>query len=703
MRKATAAALTGLLFLTAGAPAFAADGDRTDIDDITILATTDTHGTALNYNYFTGEPFGTKEDPKNLRGMDHLATAITEIRKEKGESAVALLDNGDANQGSSLETVYKRDHTKGDVDPIATIYNYLDYDAGVVGNHEFNYGLDELQDYKGDLEFPLLGANVTDKKTGEPYLEPYTLLTKKTADKHDVTIAVIGVVTPGIPGWDGKKVESLNFGDQVEAVQKYVPEVKEKGADVVVVLAHTGLDPEGYNWDPKDLQENAARSIAENTTGVEVVIGGHSHQTDQVQNYYTNKDGHEVLFTQPGYHGRFLSNVTIPLSLDKEGKVVVDWNEQEKPSAEAVKAADYAADPEIEKLISDWHEKTKKWVETVVAKATEDMPAATSAWEDTAILDFINHVQTEEIKRAMKGTKNEGLPIVAEASPFSREAVFKKGDVTIADMASLYIYDNTLFGVKMNGAQLKEYLEHSARYYKQQEEGAKIDDWSTVTNAQYDGMTRGIPDYSYDVLSGVSYHINISKPVGKRIENLTWPDGTPVKDNDEFILALNNYRQSGGSGYPAVKEAEVVYDEQVAIRDLMIEWATKNKTIDPANFFAKNWEVSTSAAPPVDLPADDEVGQPSEDSGKPVDEPKDEAPADGDADGEADDSADASDGGETIPINDSDDDADHSKPSAPSRARGPLPRTGAEGLAVAGVAFSLLAAGGAMIARRRRA
>ncbi len=351
MRKVTAAALTGLLFLTAGAPAVAADGDRTDIDDITILATTDTHGTALNYNYFTGEPFGTADNPKNLRGMDHLASAINAVRADKGAESVALLDNGDANQGSSLETVYKRDHVEGDVDPIASLYNYLNYDAGVVGNHEFNYGLDELQDYKGDLDFPLLGANVTSKDTGDPYLEPYTFVNKKTADGHDVKIAVIGVVTPGIPGWDGKKVESLNFGDQVEAVQKYVPEVKEQGADVVVVLAHTGLDPEGYTWNAADLQENAARSIAENTTGVDVVIGGHSHQTDQVQNYYTNKDGHEVLFTQPGYHGRFLSNINIPLSLDTDGKVVVDWTEQEKPTAEAMQAADYDADPKVAEIV----------------------------------------------------------------------------------------------------------------------------------------------------------------------------------------------------------------------------------------------------------------------------------------------------------------------------------------------------------------
>lgn len=196
--------------------------------------------------------------------------------------------------------------------------------------------------------------------------------------------------------------------------------------------------------------------------------------------------------------------------------------------------------------------------------------------------------------------------MISEASPFSRTAVFEKGDVTIADMAALYVYDNTLLGVKMTGAELKDYLEHSARYYIQQPEGAAIADWSTVTNAQYDGMTRGIPDYSYDVLSGVNYHINISKPVGERIENLTMPDGTPIKDTDVFAFAVNNYRQSGGSGYPHVASAPVIYDEQKAIRELMIEWAQEKKVINPADFFVENWTVSTSAAP-VEPPAPTEV------------------------------------------------------------------------------------------------
>lgn len=598
MRRKAAAALTPLILLATCTPAIAVPGQPNDIEDLTLLATTDTHGTALNYDYFTGQPFSAT-DPAKTRGMEHLSTAISQVRASEGTGSVILLDNGDANQGSSLETVYHSQGTATDTDPMARVLNHLDYDAATVGNHEFNYGLDELKQYADALDAPLLGANVIDRATGKPYLEPYTMLTKTTADGHEVKVAVIGVVTPGVPGWDGDKVASLEFQDTVTAVQKYVPIVQAEGADVVIVSAHTGQDPEGYTWKAADLQENTARSIAENVSGVDVVIGGHSHVTNQVQTYYTNPEGREVLYTQPGYHGRFLSNVNIPLSLDAAGEVQVDWTAEEKPTATAMNAADYPADPQIAQQIAPWHERTQEWVATIVATATEDMPAAEAAWKDTAILDFINRVQTDEVERALEGTEYAGLRVVSEASPFSREAVFEKGDVTIADMAALYVYDNTLMGVKMTGAELKAYLEHSARYYKQQEEGAVISDWSTVTNAQYEGDTRGIPDYSYDVLSGVNYHLNISKPVGERVENLTWADGTPVKDDDEFVLAVNNYRQAGGSGYPAVADAPVVYDEQKAIRDLMIEWAQSKQTIDPSEFFVENWTVGTSAAAPV--------------------------------------------------------------------------------------------------------
>nr|WP_198030437.1 CapA family protein [Actinomyces sp. S4-C9] len=232
------------------------------------------------------------------------------------------------------------------------------------------------------------------------------------------------------------KVASQEFNDTVETLQQVVPVVKADGADVVIVLAHTGEDPTDYVWNPADLQENAARSIAQNVSGIDVIVAGHSHVTNLEQKYYTNPDGREVLLTQPGYHARALSKVNIPLSL-QDGDVVVDWTDEVKPSASHLAAPGFAQDLEIENVIAPWFEETKDWVGTVVAQSTEEMKSETSAWEDTAILDF------------------------------------------------------------------------------------------------------------------------------------------------------NNYRQSGGSAYPHVKTAPVIYDEQKAICDLMIEWAQENGTIDPSTFFEK--------------------------------------------------------------------------------------------------------------------
>ncbi len=278
----------------------------------------------------------------------------------------------------------------------------------------------------------------------------------------------------------------------------------------------------------------------------------------------------------------------------------MEWSAEEQPTARALNAADFVVDPAVVAAVEPYHSETQHWVKTVVAQSTKRMVAENSAWEDTPILDFISRVQTDEVARALKGTEFGNLPLISEVSPFSRTAEFKQGDVTIADMAGLYTYDNTLYAVKLTGAQLKDYLEWSARYYKQQPEGAEIADWSTVTNAQYRGDTRGIPDYSYDALSGVNYHLNISRPAGERVENLTLADGSPLADDAEVILALNNYRWSGGSGYPHVTDAQVVYNEQKAVRDLMIEWAIEHQVIDPADFFVENWSVSTSSKVPTD-------------------------------------------------------------------------------------------------------
>jgi 2',3'-cyclic-nucleotide 2'-phosphodiesterase/3'-nucleotidase len=240
-------------------------------------------------------------------------------------------------------------------------------------------------------------------------------------------------------------------------------------------------------------------------------------------------------------------------------------------------------------LLAPQHDKTVAYVNQPVAQSTEELSAATSRYEDTAILDYIQQVQTETVTTALEGTPQAGLPVLSVAAPFSRTAVFPAGEVSVRDIAGLYIYDNTLEAVTLTGAQVKDYLEYSAKYFNQTAVGAPVDP-ETLTNAG------GEPDYNYDVLSGVTYDVDISKAVGSRIANLSY-DGAAVTPDQQFVVAVNNYRRSGGGGFPHVSEAPVVYQEQVEIRQALIDHAAAAGTIDPAEFFVDNWQLTREGVP----------------------------------------------------------------------------------------------------------
>jgi 2',3'-cyclic-nucleotide 2'-phosphodiesterase/3'-nucleotidase len=214
------------------------------------------------------------------------------------------------------------------------------------------------------------------------------------------------------------------------------------------------------------------------------------------------------------------------------------------------------------------------------------MSAAESCWKDTAILDYIHLVQTARVKEATAGTAYASLPVLSIAAPFSRSATFPAGEVTIKDIAGLYIYDNTLLGSILTGSQIKAYLEYSAQYFKQVAADAAVDpkSWTNANNR---------PDYNYDQFSGITYDIDIAKAVGSRILNLAY-NGTTVTDDQQFIVAVNNYRQSGGGGFPHIAAAPVVYNAQVAIREAIVAYASAAKTIDPSTFHVENWKLVRS-------------------------------------------------------------------------------------------------------------
>ena len=604
LRRSAGTLAVACLGLTLAVPATAVAAP-VDPLELTLLSTTDTHGHVMNYDYFAG----TEYEGEDTLGLSRVAAVVKDVRGDQveGDDSVVVLDNGDAIQGTPLTYLYGMGERKGEVlsntttHPMAQAFNAIGYDAQVVGNHEYNYGLEMLGAYADDLEAPLLGANVIDVKTGEPYHTPYTLV-EKTVGGESVTVGVIGLVTPGVRIWDKGHVEGvLEFQDMVTAAKEWVPVVAAQ-ADVVVVLAHTGQgNVSDAEYDPADLNEDVVNNIAVQVPGIDVIVAGHSHQ-DVPKTVFTNVAGERVLVTQPNYWARGVTEVTLDLLPTEDDGFTVDWSQEGGPTVAPHYGSETATeDAELVAELADEHEATVAYVNTPVAKSVTELAAATSRYEDTPIIDFINDVEARTVDAALEGTDLADVPVISQASPFSRTAVFPGDEVTIADMASLYIYENTLLGVTMTGAQVKAYLEYSARYFNQVAVGAEFDP-ATGTNAVTPDRPTGIPDYNYDVLSGVDYSIDISQPAGARIVGLSHPDGTPVADDDTFVMAVNNYRQSGGGGFPFVADADVVYDERQEIRQLLIDVASATETIDPATFFVRNWQLITEPAVVVPTP-----------------------------------------------------------------------------------------------------
>ena len=549
---------------------------RSDDATITMLATTDLHGRVQDWDYFRDTPY--TEASGDATGLARVGSVVESVRERRGAENVFVVDNGDAIQGTPLTYYYAKQEpvTETGLDhPMAAAYNAIGYDAQVVGNHEYNYGLDLLQAYTDDIDHPLLGANVVDADTGRPYHEPYTLKRMRVKGNKPVTVGIIGLTTPGSAIWDKGNVEGeLEFLDMVSTAERWVPEVAAK-ADVVVVLSHAGVGNTS-SYGPELPPENPSDVIARTVPGIDVMVVGHSHRDAPSQTVVNEVSGEPVLLTQPYRWGASVSQVDIDLT-----KVRGRW-QVSGTEATSLRTKDYPQSPAVLASTAAQHQQAVDYVNQVVATSTDELSARTSRYEDTAILDFIQQVQTETVDAGLEGTDRADLPVLSIAAPFSRDALFPAGEVTIRDIAGLYVFDNTLEAVEMSGAQVRDYLEFSARYFEQVPATGPVDP-EAITGAG------GTPDYNYDILAGVSYDLDVSLPAGQRVTRLVTADGTPVAADDRFVVAVNNYRRSGGGNFPHVSTAPVVYNEQLEIRQLLIEWAQERGVIDPADFSNPSW------------------------------------------------------------------------------------------------------------------
>ncbi|TPG19853.1 bifunctional metallophosphatase/5'-nucleotidase [Pedococcus bigeumensis] len=563
---------------------------------LTVLGTTDTHGNVFNWDYFKDVEYD--DSAHNDIGLAKISTLVTAMRAERGEANTLLLDAGDTIQGTPLAYYYAKVDpiTGGSVHPMAKAMNAIGYDAAALGNHEYNYGLETLRAFESQLDFPLLSANSVDWASGAPIFKPYLIRTFKARGKA-VKVGILGLVTPGVAIWDKANVEGqVRFPGIVEQAKVMVPRLKAAGCDLVIVSCHSGATPGSSYGDALPFPENASRQLAEEVAGVDAVLVGHAH-VEIIENLVASKvtPGKKVLLTEPLKWGMRLSVMDFDLDYVKGRWVLVDAH------SHVLNANTVTEDPEVADLVRDDHAIVRTYVNSVIGTCTMAMSAATARFEDTAAIDFINHVQAGAVRAALVGTADESLPVLSIAAPFNRDAAIPAGNVTVRDVAGLYIYDNTLLGIRFSGAQVKAYLEYSAAFFKTVTgPGPYAPDDVTGALSPTTGTT--IPDYNYDIMGGLdaslAYDIDIAKPVGQRIANLTYA-GQAIDPAAQFVIAINNYRQSGGGGFPGVTTAPVLYNAQVEIRQLLIDWTVDQGVIDPTTFTTYDWKLVANGQPVV--------------------------------------------------------------------------------------------------------
>lgn len=553
---------------------------------LTVMGTTDLHGHVFNWDYFKDAEY--TDAAGNAQGLARISTLVDQVREEKGRRNTLLIDAGDTIQGTPLTYYYAKvdpiTAQGGPVHPMAQAMNAIGYDAAALGNHEFNYGIDTLRKFEQQCDFPLLGANALDATTQRPAFAPYFIKTFRVHGAPPVKVAVLGLTNPGIAIWDKAYVQGkLTFPGLEEQAAKWVPKLRSMGADVVIVSAHSGTSGKSSYGDQLPWVEDAAANVARQVPGIDAILVGHAHLEIPELKVVNERTGKTVVLSEPLCFAERLTLFDIELVFAK-GR----W-EVESVAASLRNSNTVADDPEITKLLTDEHAKVVGYVNQVVGRATETLTTAEARYKDAPIIDLITKVQEDVVRAALAGGEYAALPVIAQASPFSRTSEIPAGDVTIRDLSGLYVYDNTLVAKLMTGAQVRAYLEYAAEYYVQTAPDAVVD-VEKLTNAD------DRPDYNYDYVSGLQYDIDVAQPAGSRIRNLMYA-GAALDDAQQFVLAVNNYRANGGGAFPFVASAKELWSESTEIRTRIAEWVTAKGELDPKDFASVDWKLTRDGTP----------------------------------------------------------------------------------------------------------
>jgi 2',3'-cyclic-nucleotide 2'-phosphodiesterase (5'-nucleotidase family) len=530
------AALAALLVCIA--PAVPAQGIPVDI---VVVSTTDVHGRIRGWDYYA-------DTAEMQRGLARAASIVDSVRAAN-PGRVILVDAGDLLQGNPFTYAAAKFDTIGTHGVIAAM-NVMRYDAAAVGNHEFNYGFKNLARALPQATFPFLAANAM-PLDGHPLWRAYTIV-----ERSGMQIAIVGVTTPGSMIWDRENLAGhASVGDIVAGASDAVAAARREGADAVVVVAHSGFgDDNGEAPMSNGLFENAMGRVAREVPGIDLIVYGHSHR--EVAATVVNG----VLLTQSR---NWATSVSIAhLQFEIRGS---EWRPIGK-GASIVRVEGHAESPAVVAAAERTHAAARRYAATVIGRTRSEWRADSARLTDTPLMDFV----LETMRRSAHTD-------LASAAAFDLGAKIPAGDVTVAQLAKLYPYENTLRAVRITGAQLREYLEQSAKYFR-------------VADGVL-GYDPAIPGFNYEMITGARYTIDVAKPVGARITALS-VRGRRVRPTDTFTMALTNYRAGGTGGYSMIRGASVVYDRDQDIRQLLIDEVTRRGTISPNDYFTKNWRLT---------------------------------------------------------------------------------------------------------------
>ncbi len=540
-----------------------------------IVETSDVHGAIFPYDFVN-------EREANA-SLSQVQTYLN-IERAKKDQHVLLFDAGDMLQGTPV--VYYYNFEKTDVPHVyASVMNFMKYDLATIGNHDIETGHPVYDRFKNEINFPWLAANAINTNNGETYFQPYQMF-----EIDGVKIAVLGMITPAIPKWLPPKIWSgIEFLDMVETAQKWVPVISEKeNPDILIGLFHSGVEYDYAGQEETTYKnENAAALVAEKVPGFDVVFVGHDHHG--WNKTVINSEGKEVWIIGPKANARDLAISNIELNYNPDsGK----WNK--KISGETVEVDQFQPDEEFLAAFNDSFNEVQKFVARPIGTFTETISSRDALFGPSAFVDLIHNIQLE-----LTGAD------VSFTAPLSLNSKIDSGEVNVRDMFKLYRYENQLYTYRLTGQEIKDYLEYSySRWFnemKNESDNLLMFTRDESGNVKFSNRMNA-PElayryYNFDSAAGIDYVVDVSKPIGSRVEIISMSNGDKFDLSAKYKVAVNSYRGSGGGGHltegskiPADKLSERLLDStDKDLRYYMMKWIEEKGTVEPFSF--NNWKV----------------------------------------------------------------------------------------------------------------